>query len=245
MDAHTRNRSIDETTLTSPFPSKQENRTRLRALNQITPISERRILNYLLFPNLSDELHFYISQGISLETSDSDSDSDYELPPQRIHREGKQLPAWHFKWLKEGEQCAAKELTHLAKMPAYTDQEDWYGIMVLPKPESEPEDFGELDSPSRQLREELSQMSQVETPRVEVEMDEETRKILERTQQIFMPSHEEVLLWVTQDPVPTEADSSRVSEPCSPGDELERVLKRKRTTQERLLRRLNGVHEPQ
>jgi hypothetical protein len=85
----------------------------------------------------------------------------------------------------------------------------------------------------------------VETPRVEVEMDEETRKILERTQQIFMPSHEEVLLWVTQDPVPTEADSSRVSEPCSPGDELERVLKRKRTTQERLLRRLNGVHEPQ
>jgi hypothetical protein len=237
----------------SPRPSlpNKENRTRLRALNQITPISDRRILNYLLFPNLSDELHFYISQGISLETSDSDSDSDYELPPQRIHREGKQLPAWHFKWLKEGEQCAAKELTHLAKMPAYTDQEDWYGIMVLPKPESEPEDFGELDSPSRQLREELSQMSQVETPRVEVEMDEETRKILERTQQVFTPSHEEVLLWVTEDPVPNEAysnglssDPLGVSESCDADDELERNLKRKRTTQEKLLRRLNGVHEP-
>jgi hypothetical protein len=236
----------------SPRPSlpNKENRTRLRALNQITPISDRRILNYLLFPNLSDELHFYISQDISLETSDSDSDSDYELPPQRIHREGKQLPAWHFKWLKEGEQCAAKELTHLAKMPAYTDQEDWYGIMVLPKPESEPEDFGELDSPSRQLREELSQMSQSEAARaeveveVEVEVDEETRKILERTQQVFTPSHEEVLLWVTEDPASIPADSSTMSESCSADDEFERNLKRKRTTQEKLLRRLNGVHEP-
>jgi hypothetical protein len=108
-----------------------------------------------------------------------------------------------------------------------------------------------LDSPSRQLREELSQMSQVETPRVEVEMDEETRKILERTQQIFMPSHEEVLLWVTEDPIPNEAysnglssDPLGVSESCDADDELERNLKRKRTTQEKLLRRLNGVHEP-
>jgi hypothetical protein len=134
-------------------------------------------------------------------------------------------------------------------MPAYTDQEDWYGIMVLPKPESEPEDFGELDSPSRQLREELSQMSQVETPRVE--MDEDTREIVESTQQIFMPSHEEVLLWVTADPVPTEtysnglsSDLSEVSGLRDTDAELERSIKRKRTTQEKLLRRLNGVHEP-
>jgi hypothetical protein len=237
----------------SPRPShpNKDKRTRLRALNQITPISERRILNYFLFPNLADELHFYIEQGISLDTSDSDSDSDYELPPQRIHREGKQLPAFHIKWLKEGEQCAAKELVHLSAMPAYTDQEDWYGIMVLPKPESEPEDFGELDSPSRQLREELSQMSQSECARAEVEVDEDTREILEATQQILMPSHEEVMLWVTEDPVPTEihsnglsSDHSEVSGLCDTDAELERDLKRKRATQEKLLRRLNGVHEP-
>lgn len=69
--------------------------------------------------------------------------------------------------------------------------------MVLPKPESEPEEDPELDSPSRQLREELSQMSQTESPYVNEE---------DGGQPIVTPTHDEVMLFVTRDPAPTPAD---------------------------------------
>jgi hypothetical protein len=216
--------------------SNTTQRTRLRARNQINPISERRILNYFSFPNLADELNSLIEEGTSLSDSDS-SDSDYDLPPERIHREGKQLPLTQIKWYKEGEQLAARELAVLPLMPAVTDQEDWYGIMVLKKQESEsePEDDGmELDSPSRQLQGELSQMSQSESRCVEVDEDED-----EDRQPIVTPTHDEVMLWVTADPVP-------ISEPIFTDGELgfKQSLKRKREVQEKLLQRLNNEPGP-
>jgi hypothetical protein len=221
----------------SPRPTHPNTtqRTRLRARNKINPISERRILNYFSFPNLADELHSLIEEGISLSDSDSDGDSDYDLPPERIHREGKQLPLTQIKWYKEGEQLAARELAVLPLMPAVTDQEDWYGIMVLKKQESEsePEDDGmELDSPSRQLQGELSQMSQSESRCVEVKKDEDR-------QPIITPTHDEVMLWVTKDPV-------TIPEPISKDGEFEfkQSLKRKRDAQEKLLQRLNNEPTP-
>jgi hypothetical protein len=223
----------------SPRPTHPNTtqRTRLRARNQINPINKRRILNYFSFPNLADELHSLIESGISLSDSDSDSsDSDYDLPPERIHREGRQLPLTQIKWYKEGEKLAARELAVLPLMPAVTDQEDWYGIMVLKKEESESEveDEMELDSPSRQLRGELSQMSQSESRGVEV--DEE---VDEDRQPIVTPTHDEVMLWVTQDPVP-------ISESMFTDGELElkQSLKRKRDAQKKLLQRLNDEPGP-
>jgi hypothetical protein len=220
----------------SPRPThpNKTQRTRLRARNQINPISECRILNYFSFPNLADELHSLIEEGISLSDSDS-SDSDYDLPPERVHREGKQLPLTQIKWYKEGEKLAARELAVLPLMPAVTDQEDWYGITVLKKEESEsePEEDGmELDSPSRQLQGELSQMSQSESRCVEVDEDDDR-------QPIVTPTHDEVMLWVTQDPVP-------MPEPGSTDGELEfkQSLKRKREVQEKLLQRLNDDPGP-
>lgn len=219
-----------------PILPNKDQRSRLRARNQIKPISERRILNYYCFPNLANELHRILEEGNSFSDSDTDEDSDYEFPPQTVHREGHQLPKWTIKWLKEGEQCAARELATLPLMPASTDQEDWYGIMVLSKPESESEEDVEMDSPSRQLREELSQMSQSEAKHVEK---------LDVTPVVLMPSHEEVMLWVTEEPASTPFGLKRMASEISDSgfgdDELEeRNRKRKRTAQDELLRRLNG-----
>jgi hypothetical protein len=219
-----------------PILPNKDQRSRLRAHNQIHPVSERRILNYYCFPNLANELHSLLEDGASFDESDTDEDSDYEFPPQTIHREGHQLPKWTIKWLKEGEQCAARELATLPSMPAFTGQEDWYGIMILPKPESEDEEDEQLDSPSRQLREELSQMSQSEAKHVEK---------VDNTSMVIMPSHEEVMLWVTAEPASSPSDLKRmpseISESSFEDDELEeRNRKRKRTAQEELLRRLNG-----
>jgi hypothetical protein len=225
-------------------------RSRLRALNQLHPTSEPRILNYFCFPNIADELHETLEAGCSFDDSDSDQDSDYELPPQTVHREGNQLPAFRIKWYKEGEQCAAQELARLPLQPAATDQEDWYGIMVLPKPESEPEPVEEederLDSPSRQLREELSQFSQSqlqsqkEAARVDVYDDDP----VEDAQPVVTPVHDEVMLWVTQDSTSTPTAAFKVSESWLRDGELELERKRKRTAHEKLLRRLNGEREP-
>jgi hypothetical protein len=108
--------------------------------------------------------------------------------------------------------------------------------MILPKPESEDEEDEQLDSPSRQLREELSQMSQSEAKHVEK---------VDNTPMVIMPSHEEVMLWVTAEPASSPSDLKRmpseISESSFEDDELEeRNRKRKRTAQEELLRRLNG-----
>lgn len=222
-----------------PLLPNENQRTRLRARNQIKPISESRILNYYCFPNIANELHSILEDGASFDNSDTDEDSDYEFPPQTIHREGHQLPKWTIKWLKEGEQCAARELATLPLMPAFTDQEDWYGIMVLPKPESESEEDVEMDSPSRQLREELSQMSQMsQSEAVRVEKNDDTPMVI-------MPSHEEVMLWVTAEPASTPSNLKRMPSEISDSgfgdDELEeRNRKRKLTAQDELLRRLNG-----
>ncbi|KAI4845859.1 hypothetical protein E4T44_05386 [Aureobasidium sp. EXF-8845] len=220
----------------SPRPTHPNTtqRTRLRARNQINPISERRILNYFSFPNLADELHSLIEEGISLSDSDSDEDSDYDLPPERIHREGKQLPLTQIKWYKEGEQLAARELAVLPLMPAVTDQEDWYGIMVLKKQESESEleDVMELDSPSRQLQGELSQLSQSESRCAEVIEDVDR-------QPVITPTHDEVMLWVTADPVTMPKAISTDGEL-----EFKQSLKRKRDAQEKLLQRLNNEPGP-
>ncbi|KAH0345729.1 hypothetical protein KCU81_g4257, partial [Aureobasidium melanogenum] len=180
-----------------PVIPNKDHRTRLRARTQIKPITERRILNYYCFPNFADELHEIMEAGGSFSESDTDEDSDYELPPQTIHREGAQLGLKRIKWYSEGIQRAARELERLPEDTAFLDQkDDWFGLMVIPKPESEPEEDPELDSPSRQLREELSQMSQTESPYV----DEE-----DGGQPVVTPIHDEVMLFVSEDPAPTPA----------------------------------------
>lgn len=259
----------------SPRPTHPSaiQRSRLRATTQLQPTNEPRLLNYIYFPTLADELHENIQAGYSLSNSDSDSDSDYELPPQNVHREGKQLPAWRNKWYKEGEQNAARELAIYLK-PAPTDGEDWYGLEVLPKPESEPEpeveeDDEQLDSPSRQLRLELSQYSQSESQlqsqsqvqpqsQSQVQSQVQLQKDAERVddhddpmpeyQPVVTPKHEQVFLWLTHDPTPVAAESLKVSAPRLGEDELalqrEHGRKRKRTAQEKLLRRQKGKYEP-
>lgn len=253
-------------------PSTTQQRSRLRAATQLQPTNEPRLLNYIYFPTLADELHENIEAGYSLDNPDSDSDSDYELPPQNIHREGKQLPAWRNKWYKEGEQNAARELAIYLK-PSPTDHEDWYGWVVEPKPESEPEpepeeDDADLDSPSRQLQLELSQYSQSESqlqsrsqaqsqsqsqlqsqPKSEAaRVDDHDDDSVPHAQPIVTPVHEEVFLWATQDPTPVPATPLDVSElSCRDGElALERVHghKRKRTAQEKLLRRMKGKYVP-
>lgn len=252
-------------------PSTTQQRSRLRASIQLQPTNEPRILNYIYFPTLADELHENIEVGYSLNDSDSDSDSDYELPPQNVHREGKQLPAWRNKWYKEGEQNAARELAIYLK-PAPTDHEDWYGWVVEPKPESEPEPEPEedanLDSPSRQLQLELSQYSQSESQsksqsqsQSQVQSQPQSRSQSQResenahvddpvpdAQPVVTPVHEEVFLWVTQDFSPYAVKPPKVSDSWLGDGELAperaRGHKRKRTDQEKLLRRLKGKYQP-
>ena len=247
-------------------PSTAQPRSRLRASDQLQPPSSPRLLNYIHFPTLADELHENIEAGYSLSNPDSDSsDSDYELPPQNVHREGKQLPASRNKWYKEGEQNAARELAIYLK-PAPTDGEDWYGLEVLPKPESEPEpeaeeDDEQLDSPSRQLRLELSQYSQSESQlqsqsqvQSQLQLQKDAGRVddhddpIPEYQPVVTPKHEQVFLWVTHDPTPVAAESLKVSAPRLRKDELalqrEHGRKRKRTAQEKLLRRQKGKYEP-
>ncbi|CAD0089315.1 unnamed protein product [Aureobasidium vineae] len=184
------------------FPNKDQ-RTRLRARSQIRPITDRRILNYYCFPNLADELHEIVEAGGSFSGSDTDEDSDYELPPMTIHREGNDLPKTRIKWYSEGEKCAARELEKLPRDTAFLDDRDeWFGFMVIPKDESASEDDAELDSPSRQLREELSQMSQSESPYVDEDDD---------SQPIITPTHDKVMLFVTREVAPTPAELNRLS----------------------------------
>ena len=248
---------------THPFSTQ---RSRLRASTQLLPTNEPRLLNYIYFPTLADELHENLEAGYSLNDSDTDEDSDYELPPQTIHREGKQLPAWRNKWYKEGEQNAARELAIYLK-PAPTDQEDWYGFVVEPKPASEPEPEPEpeeddlLDSPSRQLREELAQYSQSESQPQQVQsqsqsqsnaeaarVDDYDDKPVPDAQPVVTPIHEEVFLWITHNPAPNPTESPKLSEPLLRNGELQleraRGHKRKRTEQEKLLRRLKGKYVP-
>lgn len=251
----------------SPRPTHPSatQRSRLRATTQIQPTSEPRLFNYIYFPTLADELHENIEAGYSLNDSDSDSDSDYELPPQNVHREGKQLPAWRNKWYKEGEENAARELAIYLK-PSPTDQEDWYGLVIEPKPESEPEPEPEedeqLDSPSRQLQLELSQYSQSESqlksqsqsrsqsqvqPQKEAGRVDEDDDPVPDAQPVVTPVHEEVFLWLTQHPDPKPTASLKVSESWLRDGERELEVqlgrKRKRTAQEKLLRRLNGKRQ--
>jgi hypothetical protein len=107
-------------------------------------------------------------------------------------------------------------------------------VLKKEESESEVEDGMELDSPSRQLQGELSQMSQSESRCVEVEVDEDR-------QPIVTPTHDEVMLWVTADP-----DLNHDEAAVSTGDELElkQNLKRKREVQEKLLHRLNNEPGP-
>ncbi|KAI4719051.1 hypothetical protein E4T48_04694 [Aureobasidium sp. EXF-10727] len=179
-------------------------RTRLRARSQINPTTEPRVLNYYCFPNLADELHEII-------------EADYEMPPMTIHREGNQLPLTRIKWYSEGEKRAARELETLPQDTAFLDdREEWFGLMVLPKDESEDEEDADLDSPSRQLRGELSQMSQPETHYVEE---------CEDSQPIVTPTHDRVMLFVTREVSPS---STKVPDSYHRKVEQERERKRKR-----------------
>ena len=190
-----------------PLQPSKDYRPRLRPAANIRQITEHRALNPVNFPHLAECLDDLIEAGASLSGSDSDEDSDYELPPPRYHREGKELPREMIAYYNRGVAESAKELEERPLSPV-SDTEYFGRVIVEPEPESDKD----LDSPSRQLKEELSQMSQSESPFVgEVEDP---------------LAHPEVLLFIRQSPQVPSSNSADIT--LKPGAQATRSNKRRR-----------------
>ncbi|KER00891.1 hypothetical protein AUEXF2481DRAFT_25170 [Aureobasidium subglaciale EXF-2481] len=182
----------------SPRPhleTSKDHQPRLRPTTKILPVTEPRLFNYYVFADMADQLHEIIEAGGTLDDSDSEADSDYELPPQTYHREGNELPKDRIRWYNEEVQRAAREI-EWGDLDTVHENDNLFGLMALPPSESEPELDPDLDSPSRQLKEELSQMSQSEGPRIIREYEEEQEDYLLPN----MPTHDEVLLFIANGP---------------------------------------------
>ncbi|KAI5206040.1 hypothetical protein E4T39_02630 [Aureobasidium subglaciale] len=214
----------------SPRPhlaTPNDHQPRLRPRTKILSVTEPRLFNYYVFADMADELHEIIEAGGSLDDSDTDADSNYELPPQTYHREGNELPKDRIRWYNEEVKRAAREIEWGDLEPVH-ENDNLFGLMALPPSESEPELDPDLDSPSRQLKEELSQMSQSEEPRIIREYEEEQEDYLLPN----MPTHDEILLFIANGPapnsVPPQVNNSSTPRPDAQSEVQPETRKRKR-----------------